>query len=83
YLPVQALLGKASIGVGELLELKVGDILKLNTRINQEIEVIIAGRRKLAARPGAVDGKKSVKITRNLQQDDLVDIDTLYKRKGE
>jgi flagellar motor switch protein FliM len=50
--------GKASIGVGELLELKVGDILKLNTRINQEIEVIIAGRRKLAARPGAVDGKK-------------------------
>lgn len=83
YLPVQALLGKASIGVGELLELKVGDVLKLNTRINQEIEVIIAGRRKLAARPGAVDGKKSVKITRTLQQDDLVDIDTLYKRNGE
>jgi flagellar motor switch protein FliM len=57
-LPVIAELGKTSLTVGELLELKPGDVIKLENRINEEIEVIIGSRRKLAARPGTVDGKK-------------------------
>ena len=79
YLPILAELGKSSITVRELSELKVGDVIKINKRINEEIEVVIAGKRKLAARPGSVDGKKAVRVTRELRDDDLVEEDITYK----
>jgi flagellar motor switch protein FliM len=81
YLPVIAELGKTSISVTELLELKVGDVLKTKKRIDQEIEVIIAGKRKLAARPGVVDGKKAARIIRPLTADDMHEEDITYKKK--
>ncbi len=79
YLPVVAELGKTSITLRDLMELKEGDVLKLNKRINQEIEISIAGKRKLAVRPGSVEGKKAVRVTRKLQDEDLVDEDISYK----
>lgn len=79
YLPIIAELGKASITVGELLELKPGDVIKINKRINEEIEILIAGKRKLAARPGSVDGKKAVKITRQLTEEDNIQDEIVYK----
>jgi flagellar motor switch protein FliM len=79
YLPVIAELGKAAITVGELLELQIGDVIKLKKRINEEIEVIIAGKRKLAARPGSIEGKKALRITRALVEEDLVEQDISYK----
>jgi flagellar motor switch protein FliM len=82
YLPVLAELGKAAISVRELLELQEGDVIKLSKRINQEIEIVIAGKRKLAARPGSVDGKKAVRITRPLVEDDLYEEDITYKEEN-
>ncbi len=79
YLPVVAELGKTAITVTELMELKVGDILKTERRIDQEIEIIIAGKRKLAARPGVVDGKKAARIIRPLGPDDMYEQDVSYK----
>lgn len=79
YLPVIAELGKAAITVGELMELQVGDVIKLQKRINEEIEIIIAGKRKLAARPGSIEGKKAIRITRPLTEEDLVEQDISYK----
>lgn len=80
YLPVIAELGKTSITVSEFLELKVGDILKLKKRVEDEIEIIISGKRKLAARPGTVEGKKAVRIIRPLTEDDLYEEDISYKK---
>jgi flagellar motor switch protein FliM len=81
YLPILAVLGKSSITVKELVNLKEGDVIKINKRINEEIEIVIAGKRKLAARPGSVDGKKAVRVTRELKDDDLVDEDITYKQE--
>ncbi len=81
YLPIIAELGKTSVTVGELMNLNVGDVIKLKKRINQEIELIIAGKRKLAARPGTVDGKRAVRVTRPLNEEDLVDEDISFKGK--
>jgi flagellar motor switch protein FliM len=67
--------------VTELLELKVGDVIKTKKRIDQEIEIIIAGKRKLAARPGVVEGKKAVRIIRQLTEDDMYEEDISYKEK--
>lgn len=73
YLPVIAELGAATISLGELMELKTGDIIKTGTKVDSELQLIIAGRRKLAVRPGMVDGKKSVRVTRSLIDEDIVE----------
>lgn len=79
FLPVYAELGKSKLSVKDLLELKKGDVIKLDKRINQEIEVIIGKKRKLSARPGTVDGKKAVRIIRPLTDEDLIELDLTYK----
>jgi flagellar motor switch protein FliM len=79
YLQVISELSKTSISVKELMELKVGDVLKTKKRLNQEIEILIAGKRKLAARPGSVEGKKAVRITRPLKEQDLVEENLSFK----
>jgi flagellar motor switch protein FliM len=57
--------------------LKKGDVIRLDTRVNSEIIVSIDNKRKLAGRPGGVDGKKAIRITRTLEGEDLLDADTL------
>jgi len=80
FLTVNAELGKTKVTVKEMLEMKKGDVLKLDKRINQEIEVVIGGLRKLAARPGSLDGKKAVRIIRPLKEEDIVDLDLQVKK---
>ncbi len=81
FLPIVVELGKAGITVQELLTLKVGDVIKLRKKINQEVEISIAGRKKLAGRPGSVDGRKAVRVTRLLSDEDLIEEDITYKQE--
>jgi len=81
YLPIIVELGKAGITVQELLALKIGDVIKLKKKINQEVEISIAGRKKLAGRPGSVDGRKAVRVTRLLNDEDLIEEDITYKKE--
>jgi len=82
YLPVIAEIAKTSLTVAELMELKEGDVIKTNKRVDQEIEIVISGKRKLAARPGIVEGKKAVRIIRPLTEDDMYEEDITYKEKN-
>lgn len=81
FLPIVVELGKAGITVKELLALKSGDVIKLKKKINQEVEISIAGKKKLAGRPGSVDGKKAVRVTRLLSDEDLISEDITYKKE--
>ncbi len=81
YLPVYAELGRSTITVKDLLTLQEGDIIRLKNKITDEIIIYIAGRKKFAGRPGAVDGKKAVKILRPLREEDDIDEDLLYKEE--
>lgn len=83
FLPIKAELATTSLTVKEILELNEGDIIKTDKRVNHEIEILIAGKRKLAARPGSVEGKKAVRITRALKEEDLVDQDLSFKGDNE
>lgn len=73
YLQVIAELGRARITLQELMDLHEGDVIKLDTKINAELQLVIGGVRKLAARPGTVDGKKAVRVIRKLDDSDIVD----------
>lgn len=61
--PVQAVLGTAQLEIRELLELKVGDVLILDTGIHDEIELYVANRPKFRGRAGRMGGRLAVRLT--------------------
>jgi len=81
YLNVQAELARTSISVNDFLNLEVGDIIKLDKKVNEEIEISINFRKKLLGRPVSIDGKRAVEITRFLKDDDIIEPDLRYKKE--
>jgi flagellar motor switch protein FliM len=61
-IPVVGLLGKTQLTIGELLELEVGDVINLNKRTDQHIEIFINDKRKFLARVGKLAGHNAAII---------------------
>lgn len=55
--------GSSDITLGEFLDLKEGDIIKLETKTTDDLIVKVNGEKKYFARPGTLNNKISVKIT--------------------
>jgi len=64
FVPVVVQVGSAQITVQELVRLKAGDVIRLNTSPHNEIDVLIEGLVKLKGRPGASSKKKAIQITK-------------------
>ena len=62
--PFMVQVGSTQITVQEMLRLKVGDVIRLNTSPNNEIDVMIENLIKLKGRPGVSSKKKAIQITR-------------------
>ncbi len=67
--PFVARVGQTKITVRDMLGLKVGDVVRLNSSPNNEIEVLIEGLVKLMGRPGVSSKKKAMQITRIVSKD--------------
>ncbi len=63
-LPVSVIFGHSSITVNELIELQKGDIIKLDNKISDESVVKFGTKTLFYGRPGVVNKKKAVKISR-------------------
>ena len=61
-LNVSAVLGEASISVGELLELQQGDVVALDTKVTDLIKIVVGSKLKFRGRPGKVGSKLAVQI---------------------
>ena len=59
---VRAQLGSANVLVSDLLNLKEGDIITLNTRIKNDIEIFVGEELKFYGQPGLVGKYKGVEI---------------------
>ncbi|WP_045175657.1 flagellar motor switch protein FliM [Anaerocellum danielii] len=68
---VKAVLGRTQITVREFLELQVGDVLRLDRRKNQEIEIFVGNKLKFYGVPGRKEGRIAVKITRVEEGEDF------------
>ncbi len=67
-LPVIAEIGEAEINVQEVLNLKVGDVIKLpNTKIGSDMVLRISGRKKYKCRPGLVANRLAVKVGEQIE----------------
>lgn len=62
-LPVVASLGTAVITVGDLLNLRVGDVVRLDNGVDGEIVVSVGGRARIKGRPGLRGQKIGIQVT--------------------
>lgn len=68
-------LGKITLRMDEILDLKIGDVLRLKSKMDQPVGVYVSGRRKYLARPLVVGSKISVQIAKLEKQQEEVEDD--------
>ena len=67
-LDVKAILGRSSIDVGDFLNLKVGDVIRLNEAYDDPVTILVDEKQKFLAQPGVSKGRMAVQIT-NVQEE--------------
>lgn len=61
--PVKTLLGGSKINVSDFINLQVGDIIKIDKKVDQELDVYVGNIKKFKALPGYFEDKYAVRIT--------------------
>lgn len=63
-LEMQVILGCANIEINDVLDLKAGDVIKLDQRLDKELVACINKKKKFYVSPGAIGNKVCVKIAK-------------------
>ena len=61
--PIKAVLGKSSLSVNEFLGLQVGDVIRLDSTVDSEMDIYVGNIRKFTALPGSSKDKYAVRVT--------------------
>ena len=61
--PVKAVLGKSIITVNDFVNIQVGDIIRLDTKVDDELDVYVGNIKKFTAVPGASKEAYAVRVT--------------------
>ena len=61
--PIKAVLGKSQVSVNDFLSLQPGDIIRLDTRVDSEMEVYVGNIKKFTALPGSSKDQYAVRVT--------------------
>lgn len=68
--PVKAILGRSKISVSDFLGLQVGDCIRLDTKVDSDMDVFVGNIRKFTALPGANDDAYAVRITSVIREEE-------------
>ena len=68
-IPMKAVLGKSSISVMDFINLQVGDIIKLDSHVNDELDVFVGNIVKFKALPGSGAENYAVKVTEIIREE--------------
>lgn len=68
-IPMKAVLGQSVISVGDFMNLQLGDIIKVDRKVDDELEVYVGNIKKFAALPGYSEDKYAVRITEVLKEE--------------
>ena len=67
--PVKAILGKSVISVNDFASLQLGDIIRLDREVEDELDIYVGNIRKFTALPGSSDDKYAVRITSVIREE--------------
>ena len=68
-IPMKAVLGNSTISVSDFSGLQVGEIIRLDTKVNQELDVFVGNIKKFTALPGSSGDKYAVRITSVIREE--------------
>lgn len=68
-IPVKAILGNSAISVNDFVNLQVGDIIRLDRKVDEELDVFVGNIRKFTALPGASGEDYAVRITSVIREE--------------
>ncbi|MDE6663810.1 MAG: flagellar motor switch protein FliM [Lachnospiraceae bacterium] len=61
--PIKAVLGRSRISVTDFVNLQVGDIIRLDSNVDEDLKVYVGNIKKFAALPGSEKDKYAVRVT--------------------
>lgn len=61
--PVKAILGKSFVNVNDFLGLQIGDVIRLDSKVDSELNVYVGNIKKFTAMPGANEDHYAVQVT--------------------
>ena len=62
-MPIKEHLGKSTLSIQDFTNLQIGDIIRLDTKVDKELDVYVGSIRKFTALPGASGKQYAVRIT--------------------
>lgn len=68
-IPIKAVLGTSSISVSDFSTLQPGDIIRLDTKVDDELDVFVGNIKKFTALPGASGDKYAVRVTSIIREE--------------
>lgn len=68
--PLKAILGRTTVSVADVIELQPGDVLPLDTNVNEDMEVLVGELLKFYAKPGVRKNKVALKISKVVKRED-------------
>ena len=63
HIPIKAVLGTSSLSVLDFSHLQLGDIIRLDTKVNDELNIYVGNIKKFTALPGASGENYAVRVT--------------------
>ncbi|MFT3984907.1 MAG: flagellar motor switch protein FliM [Lachnospiraceae bacterium] len=67
-MPIRTILGRSTITVSDFVNLQLGDIIKLNSKINNELDVYVGNLKKFKGLPGSAKDDYAVRVTSILRE---------------
>ncbi len=74
-LPMSVELGSTSITVGELMELREGDVIRLDRNANADLTILVGDHARFHGRPGVIAGNRAVQVTGTIDEAPELDLD--------
>ena len=69
-IPIKAVLGKSTISVSDFLNLQVGDCIRLDSRVDTDMQVYVGNIKKFTALPGTERDSYAVQITSVIREEE-------------
>ena len=68
-IPVKAVLGHSSFSVSDFAGLQVGDIIRMDTKVEDELGIYVGSIKKFTALPGVAGDNYAVRVTSIIREE--------------
>ncbi|MBR1860343.1 MAG: flagellar motor switch protein FliM [Lachnospiraceae bacterium] len=69
-IPIRAVLGKTTISVSDFMNLQIGDCIRLDTKVDNDMDIYVGNIKKFTALPGASDDSYAVRVTSVIREEE-------------